>query len=87
MGVLQGRRVGSQRGGQVDFAFYGDFPAVLARARGLKTRLVLPTSVRSGIYIAVPPDSPVRRIEDLRGRQVSLFRGTNWSCGSTWRWR
>ena len=45
----------------LDFAYQGDLPAVLARANGIKTRLLLAASVRSGVKIAVPPDSPSTR--------------------------
>jgi sulfonate transport system substrate-binding protein len=61
----------------LDFALQGDLPAVLARANGLKTHLVLASGVRSGIKIAVPPDSDIHSIKDLKGRRVSIFRGTN----------
>jgi sulfonate transport system substrate-binding protein len=61
----------------LDFAFQGDLPAVLARANGLKTHLLLAAGVRSGIKIAVPPDSDIHSIKDLKGRRVSIFRGTN----------
>ncbi|CAG2158377.1 ABC transporter substrate-binding protein [Cupriavidus numazuensis] len=62
---------------QLDFALQGDLPSVVARAAGLKTRLVLATGVRSNIYIGVPPDSPLKTVADLRGKRVSLFKGTN----------
>ena len=62
---------------QLDFALQGDLPAIVARAAGLKTRLVLATGVRSNIYIGVPPDSPLKSVADLRGKRVSLFKGTN----------
>lgn len=61
----------------LDFAYQGDLPAVLARSNGIKTRLLLAASVRSGIKIAVPPDSTIRSIKDLKDRRVSIFRGTN----------
>ncbi|WOD16556.1 ABC transporter substrate-binding protein [Paraburkholderia kirstenboschensis] len=61
----------------LDFAFQGDLPSVLARANGLKTHLLLASGVRSGIKVAVPADSDVRSIKDLKGKRVSLFRGTN----------
>ncbi|HZZ13424.1 MAG TPA: ABC transporter substrate-binding protein [Paraburkholderia sp.] len=61
----------------LDFAFQGDLPAVLARANGLKTHLLLASGVRTGIKIAVPADSDVHSIKDLKGRRVSIFRGTN----------
>jgi sulfonate transport system substrate-binding protein len=63
--------------GQLDFAFQGDLPAIVARAAGLKTRLILATGARSNIVIGVPPDSPLKTVADLRGKRVSLFRGTN----------
>jgi sulfonate transport system substrate-binding protein len=62
---------------QLDFALQGDLPSIVARAAGLKTKLVLATSVRTNIYIGVPPDSPLKTVADLRGKRVSLFKGTN----------
>lgn len=62
---------------QLDFALQGDLPAIVARAAGLRTRLVLATGVRANIYVGVPPDSPLRSVSDLRGKRVSLFKGTN----------
>ncbi|ARN21131.1 ABC transporter substrate-binding protein [Piscinibacter gummiphilus] len=62
---------------QVDFALQGDLPSLIGRAAGLKTRLVVATGARTPIYIGVPPDSPAKRIEDLRGKRVALFKGTN----------
>ncbi|WP_232833288.1 ABC transporter substrate-binding protein [Paraburkholderia kururiensis] len=61
----------------LDFAFQGDLPAVLARANGLKTHLLLAAGVRTGIKIAVPPDSDIQSIKDLKDRRVAIFRGTN----------
>lgn len=62
---------------QVDFALQGDLPSLIGRAAGLKTRIVVATGARTPIYIGVPPDSPAQRIEDLRGKKVALFKGTN----------
>jgi sulfonate transport system substrate-binding protein len=62
---------------QLDFAFQGDLPSIIGRAAGLKTRLIAATGVRSNIYLAVPPDSPIQRVEDLRGKRVAIFKGTN----------
>src|ERR1700761_9664580 len=61
----------------LDFAFQGDLPAVLARANGLKTHLLLISGARVGIKVAVPADSDVRSLKDLKGRRVAMFRGTN----------
>jgi len=63
--------------GQVDFAFQGDLPSIIGRAGGLKTRLLMASGTLVNIYLAVPPDSPVRSLKDLRGKRVALFKGTN----------
>ncbi len=62
---------------QLDFAFQGDLPAIVARSAGLKTKLILATGIRSNIYLATPPDSPIRTVADLRGKRVAIFKGTN----------
>ena len=62
---------------QLDFTVQGDLPAIIAKSAGLKTRLVVANGVRTNIYIGVPPDSPLKTVADLRGKRVSLFRGTN----------
>lgn len=62
---------------QLDFALEGDLPQIIGRANGLKTKILLATGAHSPTYLAVPQGSPVRRIEDLRGKKVSIFRGTN----------
>ena len=62
---------------QLDFAYQGDLPSIVHRANGVKTKILLGSAVRTGLYLAVPPDSPIQRIEDLKGRRVALFKGTN----------
>lgn len=72
--------------GQLDFAVIGDLPAVMGRAGGLKTRLLLTQMARTNTYVAVPlPGAvrsgegkpPVTSIADLKGRTVANFKGTN----------
>lgn len=62
---------------QIDFAYQGDLPSVLGRANGLKTHLLLASNVRTGVYLAVPPDSGIQSVKELKGKRVGLFRGTN----------
>lgn len=62
---------------QLDFALQGDLPQIIGRANGLKTKIILASGAHSPTYLAVPKDSPIKRIEDLRGKKVSIFRGTN----------
>ncbi|MFT3959865.1 ABC transporter substrate-binding protein [Propionivibrio sp.] len=63
--------------GQLDFAWQGDLPAIIARAGGLKTKLILATDKFQPTYLVVPADSPAKSIEDLKGRKVAIFKGTN----------
>jgi sulfonate transport system substrate-binding protein len=62
---------------QLDFAIQGDLPQIIGRANGLKTKIILASGAHAPTYLAVPKDSSIKRIEDLRGKKVSIFRGTN----------
>lgn len=59
----------------LDFAFYGDLPALIGKAAGLKT-VVLAGSRGSQTYVAVPSKSTVKTIQDLRGKHVGVPKGT-----------
>jgi sulfonate transport system substrate-binding protein len=64
--------------GLADFgAGLGDLPAIIGKAGGLKTRFLAAAGIRQHTYLAVPADSPIRTIEDLRGKQVAFQKGTN----------
>ncbi|CAN7596213.1 ABC transporter substrate-binding protein [Pseudomonas sp. V98_8] len=62
---------------QLDFAYQGDLPAVVGRSNGLDTKLLAALGVRANLYLAVPKGSPLKTIEDLKGKKVAIFRGTN----------
>ncbi|MFC2972883.1 ABC transporter substrate-binding protein [Azotobacter bryophylli] len=62
---------------QLDFSMQGDLPAVVGKAGGLDTRLISADRLLSSLYLVVPADSPARSIQDLKGKRVSLFKGTN----------
>ena len=62
---------------QLDFAYQGDLPAVVGRSNGLDTRLLAALGVRANLYLAVPKGSDIKSIEDLKGKKVAIFRGTN----------
>jgi sulfonate transport system substrate-binding protein len=55
----------------------GDLPSIVGRANGLKTRFILTDKVRDTIYLAVRPNSGIKRIEDLASHRLSQFKGTN----------
>lgn len=62
---------------QLDFAWQGDLPSIVHWANGVKTRIILGAGVRTGLYLAALPDSGITRLEDLKGKRVGLFKGTN----------
>ena len=62
---------------QLDFAWQGDLPSIVHRAGAVKTKIILGSGVRTGLYLAVQPDSGIQRIEDLKGKRVAVFKGTN----------
>jgi sulfonate transport system substrate-binding protein len=62
---------------QLDFAYQGDLPSLIGRANGLKTRILMASGANVPEYLAVPADSDIKGIKDLKGRKVAIFRGTN----------
>jgi sulfonate transport system substrate-binding protein len=62
---------------QLDLVWQGDLPSIVHRASGVKTSILLGAGVRTGLYLGVPPGSGIARLEDLRGRRVAVFKGTN----------
>jgi len=59
----------------LDFASIGDLPAVAGFAGGLKTRAV--ASTRGGnTYVAVPIDSPIKSLKQLKGKKIGVSLGT-----------
>lgn len=62
--------------GQVDVAYLGDLGAIVGRSAGLDTRVVAAAARGITHYLAVPVDSPIHNLAQLRGRRVGLFRGT-----------
>lgn len=64
--------------GKVDFgAGNGDLPAIIARSTGLKTKLLFTAGRFGPIYFTVPSDSSAKSLADLKGKTISVFKGTN----------
>lgn len=63
--------------GLADFSLLGDLPSIIGKAGGLNTRILAATAIRGNTYLAVPADSPISSIKDLRGKKVGIFKGTN----------
>ncbi|CAN7356355.1 ABC transporter substrate-binding protein [Rhizobacter sp. LjRoot28] len=62
--------------GQLDFAFHGDLPSIVTRANGVRTRAVMAATSRATIYIGVAPNSPIHRVQDLKGKRIAFTKGT-----------
>ena len=62
--------------GNLDFAYIGDFPAIIGKATGLKTKYIANNGL-GDIHIMVPSDSNITSIKDLKGKRIGLFKGTN----------
>lgn len=62
----------------VEFAYYGDLPAVIGASGGAPIRLVASLRAPVNSYVLVPPASPARSIADLKGKRVALHRGRPW---------
>lgn len=64
--------------GLLDFAFgLGDLPSIVGRAGGLNTRVLAAGGIRQNMYLAVPADSAIAGVKDLRGKKIAIFKGTN----------
>jgi sulfonate transport system substrate-binding protein len=63
--------------GQLDFALQGDLPAIVGRAGGLQTKLLVASGALANTYLAAPTGSTVHNISDLKGKTVANFKGTN----------
>ena len=70
--------------GQLDFAEYGSLPAIIARANGVPTKIVL-SGGGTNIYAAVRSALPLKTIADLKGHSITLQKATilHWSLLET----
>ncbi|WP_380181834.1 ABC transporter substrate-binding protein [Kalamiella sp. sgz302252] len=60
---------------QLDFVWLGDLAAIIGKASGLSTRLLL-GSRGSESYLAVRKSAGIKGLADLRGKRVAVYRGT-----------
>lgn len=63
---------------RIDFASYGDFPAVIAVAGGVPLKLVAPLGGGQNVYLVARKGSPAKSLADLRGKKIALHRGRPW---------
>jgi len=65
-------------GKRIDFASYGDFPAIIAVAGGVPLKLVAPLGQGQDVYLLVGKGSTAGSIHDLKGKRIALHRGRPW---------
>ena len=59
----------------LDIAHYGDFPSLIGKSGGLKTRIIASGNRLGNVYLVVPTASKDASIQDLKGRRLALHRG------------
>lgn len=64
--------------GSLDFASYGDLPALVVNAGGVSTRLLVPNGSGGDAFLVVPVDSTAKNIHDLKGKRIAVHRGRPW---------
>jgi sulfonate transport system substrate-binding protein len=60
---------------QLDVVYLGDLAAIIGRANGLATRFLVPVRGNNA-YLAVALGSDIKRLEDLKGKRLTVFKGT-----------
>lgn len=65
-------------GRRIDFAAYGDFPAIIAVAGGVPLKMVAPVGRGSNTYLVVRNGLAATGIKDLKGKRIALHRGRPW---------
>ena len=61
---------------QLDIVYLGDLASVIHRAHGLTTRYLMPAARGTNSYLATAPGVEISTISDLKGRRVSVLKGT-----------
>nr|WP_253201262.1 ABC transporter substrate-binding protein [Sphingomonas quercus] len=65
-------------GKRIDFASYGDFPAIIAVSGGVPLKLVAAVGQGQNSYLIVRNGLPAKSIADLKGKSIALHRGRPW---------
>jgi sulfonate transport system substrate-binding protein len=65
-------------GKTIDFASYGDFPAIIAISGGVPLKLVAPMGQGQNSYLVVRNGLNAKSIADLKGKRIALHRGRPW---------
>ena len=60
----------------IDFAAYGDLPAVTAKSNGIDIKVIATTSSNMGYSVVIDNDLEISSIADLKGKKVVVGFGT-----------
>jgi sulfonate transport system substrate-binding protein len=67
----------SYANGLLDFCFgHGDLPLIVGRSTGLKHKILLSSGRGSDVYFVTPASSSAKSISDLKGKTLSVQKGT-----------
>ncbi|MFU8925707.1 ABC transporter substrate-binding protein [Acinetobacter puyangensis] len=61
---------------QLDLAFLGDLPMIIAKANGLDTTLLMATNRKIRGYLAVRPNQGYSDFASLKGKRIAIWQGT-----------
>ena len=61
--------------GQLDIGLYGDTPAIVGRAAGLGTRVLVQSTVGIDAWIVTATDGP-KTVADLKGKSIAVAQGS-----------
>lgn len=61
---------------QIDFAVYGDFPAITAKSNGVDIKIIGQANRQYNNALLVPEESEIKKVEDLKGKKVVIPIGT-----------
>src|SRR6188768_3980152 len=60
----------------IDFAYHGDLPLIVGRSTGLKHKILLSLGRFGNTYFVVPAESNAKTLADLKGKRISVNKGT-----------
>jgi len=63
--------------GLLDFCFgHGDLPLIVGRSTGLKHKIIASSGRGGDVYLLTPSASPASQVSDLKGKTLSIQKGT-----------
>ena len=62
--------------GLLDFSYEGDLAMIIGKSAGLKTKVLAGGGLRIPVAVAVPNDSTIQTLADLRGKRLAVAKGT-----------